>query len=99
MTNSELYSVWGWSLGIAALVVVIAAVLLIAILLTARSVLQHAREAETAVQRIAEHSQSILSLDETSQITYEIRDTAGQIEGQSERIAEAFQHESQEVRG
>jgi archaellum component FlaF (FlaF/FlaG flagellin family) len=62
MTDSELYSIWGWSLGVAAVVVILAALLLIAILLTARSILQHAREAEQAVARIAEHTQRTSSI-------------------------------------
>lgn len=99
MTDAELYSIWGWSLGIAALVVLIAAVLLVVILLTARSILRHAQEAEDAVERIADHTQIILALDETSQIAYDINGTTGHLEDQTERIADALQRESQEVRG
>jgi uncharacterized protein YoxC len=99
MTDSELYSIWGWSLGVAALVVVIAAVLLITILMTARSILNHAREAEAAVARISEHTSVIWALGETNEITGDILDAAEQIEGQTERIADALQRESQQVRG
>lgn len=99
MTDSELYSIWGWSLGVAALVVVIAAVLLIAILLTARNILTHAREAEEAVARIAEHTQVIWALDETNQISEDILDVTSELEGQTGRIADALQRETQEVRG
>jgi uncharacterized protein YoxC len=98
MTDSELFTVWGWSLGIAALVVIIAAALLIAILMTARSILQHAREAEDSVARIAEHTQVIWALDETNDLTEDILDTTEQLRGQTERIADALQHETQEVR-
>jgi hypothetical protein len=99
MTDSELYSIWGWSLGVAAVIVILAALLLVAILLTARSILQHAREAEQAVARIAEHTQPILALDETNKISEDLLDTTQQLEEQTERIADALQHESQEVRG
>jgi voltage-gated potassium channel Kch len=99
MTDSELYGIWGWSLGIAAVVVILAALLLFTILLTARSILQHAREAEDAVARIAEQTQPILALGETNRTTQDILDTTVQIAGQTERIADALEHETQQVRG
>jgi flagellar biosynthesis/type III secretory pathway M-ring protein FliF/YscJ len=98
MTDAELYTIWGWSLGLAGLVVIIAAALLIAILIAARSILRHAREAEEAVKRIAERTHPILTLDETSKLTEDTLDVTEQLEAQTERIADALQRESQEVR-
>lgn len=99
MTDSELYTTWGISLGVAALVVVIAAALLIATILTARNILEHAREAEDAVARISEHTRVIWALDQTNDVAGEILDETAHVDSQTEHIANALQHGSAHVRG
>jgi hypothetical protein len=92
MTDSELYTTWGIALGIAAVVVLIAAALLIAIILTARSILTHAREAEATVARIADHTGVVWALDQTNDVVASIESEASRIDDQTERIANALEH-------
>jgi uncharacterized protein YoxC len=99
MTDSELFTIWGWSLLLAAVIVLIAAALLIAIILTARNIVAHAREAEQAVARIAEHTQVIWALDQTNSIAGDIQSAATDLDGQTDRIATAFEGHSPVDRG
>lgn len=91
MTDSELYAVWGWSLAVAAVVVVLAAVLLIAILLVARRILTHARQALEAAEHIAEDTKVIWKLDETNRVAGEILEAAESIEERGGRVAATLQ--------
>lgn len=91
MTDSQLYTVWGWSLVIAAVVVILAAILLIAIILVARRILTHARQALAAAESIAEDTKVIWELDETNQVAGEILEAAESIEERGGRIAGTLQ--------
>lgn len=91
MTDSELYAVWGWSLAVAAVVVVIAAVLLVAILLVARRILAHGAQALEAAEAIAEDTGVIWELDETNRVAGEILEAAESIEERGGRVAGALQ--------
>jgi hypothetical protein len=97
MTDSELYNVWFWSLGVAALVVVIAAALLIAILLVARSILRHAEAARDAVKQIAEDTGPIWEIDTTNQVADDILQTTRSIEQRAERIVGALGRSSERI--
>ena len=87
MSDAELYTIWGWSLAVAAVVVVLAAVLLIAILLVARRILAHARQALEAAESIAEDTRIIWKLDETNRVAEEILEEAEGIEERGGHVA------------
>lgn len=93
MTDAQLYAIWGWSLGVAAVVVLLAAALLIAILLVARSILSHAGQALEAVEEIEASTRIIWELDETNRLATEILETTESIEGRGARISGALHGE------
>ena len=96
MTNSELYTTFYWSLAIGAVVVLLAAALLIAILLVARSILNHAGEALEAAESIAGDTRIIWALDDTNRIAGEILETTASIEAHGGAIVGAL-HEPQGI--
>jgi sensor histidine kinase regulating citrate/malate metabolism len=87
MSDAQLFTIWGWSLIVAAVVVLLAAILLIAILVVARRILAHARRALEAAEQIAEDTKVIWELDETNRTAGEILETAESIEERGGRIA------------
>lgn len=92
--DSELYTVWYWSLAVAGIVVVLAAALLIAIIIVARSILGHAQQALEAAEHIAEDTTVIWALAESNRTAAEILSTVESIEANGARIVEAL-HEPQ----
>jgi len=86
MPDAELYTIWYWSLAVAGVVVLLAAALLIAILLVARRILGHARQALEAAEAIAEDTKVIWELDETNRTAEEILMAAESIEERGGRI-------------
>ena len=90
MSNAELFSTWYWSLGVAAVVVVIAAVLLGAILLVAIEIQQRAQQALHYAERIARDTGVIWNLADTNRVAADIEATARSIEAHGGRIAEAL---------
>jgi flagellar biosynthesis/type III secretory pathway M-ring protein FliF/YscJ len=102
MPDAELYTIWYWSLAVAGIVVLLAAVLLIAILLVARRILAHARQALEAAEAIAEETQAIWELAETNALAEEILATAESIEERGGLVAGTLHGErapSREARG
>ena len=59
MPDAELYTIWYWSLAVAAVVVLLAAALLTAILLVPQRILANARKALHAAEARAEETQAI----------------------------------------
>ena len=96
MTNSELYTTFYWSLALGFVVVLLAAALLIAILLVAKSILTHAGQALEAAESIAADTQIIWALDDTNRIAGEILATTASIESHGGAIVEAL-HEPQGI--
>ena len=94
--DSELYTIWYWSLAVAGIVVLLAAALLIAIILVARSILGHAQQALEAAEHIAEDTKVIWALAESNRVAGEILSTAESIEANGARIVQAL-HEPQEA--
>jgi NAD(P)-dependent dehydrogenase (short-subunit alcohol dehydrogenase family) len=90
MTDAELYTIWFIGLAIAVVVVLIAAGLLIAILLTARSIRGHAQRALAAVEQIAEDTAVIWALDDTNSVAGDLLATVESIEEHGGRIAGAL---------
>lgn len=93
MSDAQLYEIWGWSLGAAVVVVLLAATLLVAILLVARSILGRAGEALEALREIDESTRVIWELDETNRVATEILETAESIEERGARISGALHGE------
>jgi hypothetical protein len=91
-----LYTTFYWSLGVAAVVVLLAAALLIAILLVAKSILSHAGQALEAAESIAADTKIIWALDDTNRIAGEILATTESIESHGGAIAGAL-HEPQGI--
>ena len=87
MPDAELYTVWYWSLAVAAVVVLLAAALLMSILLVARRILGNARRALEAAEAIAEDTKVIWELAETNRTAEEILEAAESIEERGGHIA------------
>lgn len=91
MTDAALWASWRLWLAVAALVVVIAATLLIAIWLTARSILSHAGRALAAAETIRERTLPIWDLQTSNEVALELEATVGAIEDKATLLAEALE--------
>lgn len=91
MTDTDLWSAWWLWMAVAGLVVVVAAVLLIAIWLTARGILAHARRALAAAERIRENTMPIWALSTTNEVAAEILETVQSIESKGGKLVEALE--------
>lgn len=90
MTDAELWSAWRLWMGVAAVVVLLAASLLIAIWLTARSILANAVRALNAAEGIRANTQPIWALEETNAVAEEILETVQAIEQKGGALAGAL---------
>lgn len=90
MTDAELLNAWLWGLALAGAVIVVAAALLVTILVVAKRILSHARQAREAVEAIAADTAVVWELDATNEITGEILMTTDSIASHGEAIAEAL---------
>lgn len=90
MSDGDLYTVWGISLAITAVVIILAVALLVVIWRTAAGILDEAREALDAAEHIAADTGVIWELDTTNRVAGEILDTATSIEERGGRIAGAL---------
>ncbi|MDP9351254.1 MAG: hypothetical protein M3P51_06915 [Chloroflexota bacterium] len=88
--DSELYTIWYWSLAVAGIVVLLAAALLLAIILVARRILARAQQALEAAEHIAEDTQVIWALAESNRVAGDILSTTESIEANGARIVEAL---------
>lgn len=75
----ELFTSWGFWYAVGAAVVVVAATLLIAILLVARSIAAHATRALEAARRIEENTKPIWALADALDTLVTIRRVAGSV--------------------
>lgn len=91
MTDTELWSAWWLWMGVATLVILIAAALLITIWLTARSILAHARRALAAAERIRESTMPIWALETTNEVAGQILETVQSIEAKGGALVEALE--------
>lgn len=80
-------TIWTWSLIAGAVVILIVAVLLIAIIVTARSIDKHALAIWTAGKNIAANTVSIWMLDRTNEVAGQILDTAKSIDATLKAVA------------
>ncbi len=91
MTDTELWSAWWLWMGVATLVILIAAALLVTIWLTARSILAHARRALAAAERIRESTMPIWALETTNEVAGEILETVQSIEAKGGALVAALE--------
>ena len=98
MSNSDLYTIWGVSLAITTVVIVLAVILLVVIWRTAVAILEDATQALDAVEHIADDTGVIWQLDRTNQVAAEILDAATSIEERGGRIVAALHQEPVEER-
>ncbi len=89
MTDAELFTIFAWGLGIAVLLIAVAAALLLGVWLAARAILGHAAEALDAAEQIAADTQVIWQLDDTNRIAGEILMGAESIESHGAQIVSA----------
>lgn len=94
MSDAELWSAWRLWLGVAALIVVIAAALLITIWLTARQILRHAVRALRAVEAIRENTQPIWALQTSNEVAAGLLETVQSIERKGGALAAALESHS-----
>lgn len=92
MDEATLYQNWLIGLGIAVVIILVAAFLLIRVWSAARRILRLARAALGLVTQIKEHTQSIWELEKTNQIAGAILREAGEIESHAGMVAEALHH-------
>ncbi|MFQ5651235.1 MAG: hypothetical protein ACE5IY_14955 [bacterium] len=96
MNDTELFANWYLSLGIAAVVVLIAASLLIAVWLAARRILKLAVAALGLVTQIKENTRSIWNLQDTNATAAKILDTAKSIKTHGAMVAQALHEANKE---
>lgn len=90
MTDADLWAAWRLWMGVAALVILIAAGLLITIWLTARRILADAVRALNAVEAIRANTQPIWGLQDTNAVAEEILGTVRAIEAKGGLLAGAL---------
>lgn len=91
MTDAELWGAWRIWMGVAVVVVLIAATLLVTIWLTARRILRDAVRALNAVEAIRAQTQPIWGLEQTNQVAEDILETVQAIEAKGGLLAGALE--------
>lgn len=91
MSDTELWRSWTLWMGVATLVILIAATLLITIWLTARGILAHAMRAHSALEKIKANTQPIWALQTTNEVAQGILETVQSIEAKGGALAEALE--------
>ena len=91
MTDAELWAAWRLWMAVGAAVVLVAAALLIAIWLTARSIGGHARRALAAAEAIASTPPAIWALQTTNEVAEEMLGAVRDIEAKTTALVEALQ--------
>ena len=90
MTDAELWGRWQVWMGVAAVLVLAAAGLLITILITARRILAEAERTLAAAESIRAHTQPIWGLQDTNVVAEDILQTVQAIEDKASRLAGAL---------
>lgn len=91
MTDAQLWGAWWLWMAVGAVVVLVAAGLLIAIWLTARSIAGHARRALAAAEAIRVNTTPIWALQTTNEVAGEMLDTVRAIEAKGAALVEALE--------
>ena len=90
MSDADLWAAWRLWMGVATLVILIAAGLLITIWLTAKKILSDAVRALNAVEAIRNNTQPIWGLQDTNQVAEDILKTVQAIEQKGGLLAGAL---------
>ena len=90
MTDADLWAAWRLWLGVAVVVVLIAASLLVTIWLTARKIYADAVRALNAAQAIRVQTQPIWGLEQTNDVAKDSLETVQAIEQKSALLADAL---------
>ena len=91
MTGAELWGAWRLWMLVAAAVILVAAALLVAIWLTARSIAGHARRALRAADAIRANTRPIWELQTTNEVAVDLRDTVRAIETRCAALVDALE--------
>ena len=91
MTDGELWRTWGLWMGVATLVILIAAVLLIVIWRTARGIHADALRALRAAERIRDSTKPIWAIETTNEVAGELLTTVQHIEQSGGALAAALE--------
>ena len=91
MTDAQLWAAWRLWLGVAAAIILVAAVLLILIWRTARGIHAEAVRALRAAERIRESTMPIWALATTNEVAGELLATVQQIETKGAALAGALE--------
>ena len=91
MTDAELWALWRLWLGVAVVIILVAAALLVTIWLTARRILAHATRALRAAEAIRANTQPIWALQTSGEVAEALRETVGDMETKGARLAEALE--------
>ncbi len=94
MSDAELWAAWRFWIIVAGVVVLLAAGLLVAILLTARRILAEAVRALNAAEDIRRNTQPIWDLQATNAVAERILDTVESIERKGGALVGALEGES-----
>ena len=90
MTDAELWSSWRLWMSVATVIILVAAVLLIAIWQTARSIYREALRALKAAESIRENTNPIWALATTNEVAAEMLETVQHIEANGGALAAAL---------
>ena len=91
MTDADLWSAWRLWMGVAAAIIVVAAVLLVVIWRTARGIYAEALRALAAAERIRENTGPIWALETTNEVAGEMLETVQHIEKNGGALAAALE--------
>jgi len=91
MTDAELWGAWRLWMGVAAAIIVVAAVLLVMIWRTARGIYAEALRALAAAERIRENTNPIWALATTNEVAGEMLATVQHIEKNGGALASALE--------
>ena len=91
MTDADLWAAWRLWMIVAAVIIVVAAVLLITIWLTARSILAHAIRALNAAEKIRQQTLPIWELQTSNEVAEELLATVQSIEAKGGKLVEALE--------
>ena len=94
MTDADLWAAWRIWLGVAVVVVLLAAALLIAITVTARSILREALRAKAAAEAIRVNTLPIWQLQSTNEVAAHLLATVQSIEAHGGALAAALTRRS-----
>ena len=93
MSDATLWAAWRVWLGVAVVIVLLAAALLIAIVVTARGILRHAVRAKIAAEAIRVNTAPIWALQTTNEVGEGLLAAVNSIEAHGGALAAALQKE------